>query len=486
VPRVSSGSDDDSQNGGDDDSDGGGDDDNDGGGDDDSGEDDGGDDNKGVESGGGGKSSTHADRENLGDGISLTTATPVPNPLSGMELAKYCALVHAQTKTYSKDDVSLSGMELAYSADVKEYQSEDLENDTYEGSDSETFIQVEETKYFDADENIIIDKLAGLKMSINNTETHQADVSSSSNLCTIAYDDIASLLSIVESGEELFYEKTVTPEVMRNWYQNLLDRVRKMSSGTLSPCNSPQNHDVSSTSFGTVSTKDIFASPLPSSKPEDPCVQSTPNNDGHPNEDFVSPISSELTSEQRVEGSLKPLQDLPKFKNWLPVSFIEDLQNITARDGMISIKMGLLGYLLAYYKSEDSFLEDVFDSTTFRPLGKYRQDVNICFNYGGHNKFYVNHDLFIISSLLQIYVKSHKEFNGDQTSMIEYIMEALKSYQRPFLSLLSHSTKSDYESIDPNGFCAYLAAATSYQFATQIKNPHNMSLETLKVRISIL
>jgi hypothetical protein len=187
-----------------------------------------------------------------------------------------------------------------------------------------------------------------------------------------------------------------------------------------------------------------------------------------------------------VEGSLKPLQDLPKFKNWLPVSFIKDLQNITARDGMISIKMGLLGYLLAYYKSEDSFLEDVFDSTTFRPLGKYRQDVEICFNYARYNVFYLNHDLFIISSLLQVYVKSHKQCHGDQPAMIEYIMETLKSYQRPFLSLLSHSTKSDYESIDPNGFCAYLAAATSYEFVRQGQNPHNLSLETLKVRICIL
>jgi hypothetical protein len=394
-----------------------------------------------------------------------------------MEVAEYCARVLAQTRDYGgNDDKNVSMNEY-----VEDSQSvgvaKDL-NETYEGSDSETFVQVDDTKLFDADDNLIVDKLAELHMSSNNTETHFVDVSSSTNLCTIAYDDIASLLCIVESAHELFYEQTVTPDLMRNWYQDLLERVRKLS-GTSSPPNT------SSTSLDTVSTKDIFSSPLPSSK-QDQCMQSPSNDDGHPKEDFVSPISSDLTNEQRVEGSLKPLQDLTKIKNWLPFNFIKELQQITATERSISIKMGLLGYLLVYYESKDSFLEDVFDKTTFRPLGKYRQDVHIDFKNGHDNVYYVNHDLFIISSLLQVYVKSHKQFNGDHSAMIEYIMEALRSYQRPFLSLLSYSTKSDYESIDPNGFCAYLAAATSYEFVRQSRNPDNLRLETLKVRILIL
>ena len=276
----------------------------------------------------------------------------------------------------------------------------------------------------------------------------------------------------MKSGHELFYEEN---EVRRKWYQNLLHSVMKISSGTLSPLDSPQNHDLSSTSFDdTVSTKDMFASPLLPSKPDQ-------SEEGPPDEDYASSVSFEPTNDEIIEGSSKTLE-----KNWLKVNFIKELQQITATERSISIKMGLMGYMLAYYESEDKFWNDVFDITTFRPLGTYRQDVHIDFKIGHDNVYYVNHDLFIISSLLQVYVNSHKQCDGDQNAMIEYIMEALKSYRRPFLSLLSHSTESNYESIDPNGFCAYLAAATSYLCAIKNKNPHNLSLEYLKVRICIL
>jgi hypothetical protein len=425
--------------------------------DNDNGEDDGGDENNCVESGGGGKSSAPACRKNLYDGI------PAPNPRSvtySMDLAVYCARVHAQTRKNDGDEDSQPvGMKI-----VKD------SNESYESGDSETVLLEDDNKLYDGDENLIIDKLSGLKMSINNTETetNQADFSSSSNLCTIAYDDIASLLSIVKSGHELFYEETVTPEMKKKWYQNLLESVLKMSSGTLSSLDSPQNHDLYSTSFDTVLTKDMFAKP-------DQSVE------GPPNEDYASSVSFEPTNDEIVQGSSKTFEE-----NWLKVNFIKELQQITATERSISIKMGLLGYMLPYYESEDKFWKDVFDITTFRPLGTYRQDVHIDFKNGHDNVYYVNHDLFIISSLLQVYVKSHKQCDGDQNAMIEYIMEALKSYRRPFLSLLSHSTESNYGSIDPNGFCAYLAAATSYECAIQRKNPHNLSLEFLKVRICIL
>ena len=382
-----------------------------------------------------------------------------------MDLAVYCARVHAQTRKNDGDEDSQPvGMKI-----VKD------SNEGYESGDSETVLLEEDNKLFDEDENIVIDKLGGLNMSMNNTETHQADVTSSTNLRTIADEDIASLLHIVKSGHELCYEETVTPEVRIKWYQNLLHSVLKISSGTLSPLDSPQNHDLSSTSFDdTISTKDMFASPLLPSKPDQ-------SEEGPPDEDYASSVSFEPTNDEIIEGSSKTLE-----KNWLKVNFIKELQQITATERSISIKMGLMGYMLAYYESEDKFWNDVFDITTFRPLGTYRQDVHIYFKNGQDNVHYVNHDLFVISSLLQVYVKSHKQCDGDQNAMIEYIMEALKSYHRPFLSLLSHSTESNYESIDPNGFCAYLAAATSYQCAIQKKNPHNLSLEFLKVRICIL
>ena len=406
-----------------------------------------------------------------------------------MDLAVYCARVHAQTRKNDGDEDSQPvGMKI-----VKD------SNEGYESGDSETVLLEEDNKLFDEDENIVIDKLGGLNMSMNNTETHQADVTSSTNLRTIADEDIASLLSIVKSGHELCYEETVTPEVRIKWYQNLLHSVLKISSGTLSPLDSPQNHDLSSTSFDdTVSTKDMFASPLLPSKPDQ-------SEEGPPDEDYASSVSFEPTNDEIMQGSSKTLDDYASSvsfeptndeiiegssktleKNWLKVNFIKELQQITATERSISIKMGLMGYMLAYYESEDKFWNDVFDITTFRPLGTYRQDVHIYFKNGQDNVHYVNHDLFVISSLLQLYVKSHKQCDGDQNAMIEYIMEALKSYRRPFLSLLSHSTESNYESIDPNGFCAYLAAATSYQCAFQRKNPHNLSLEFLKVRICIL
>jgi hypothetical protein len=207
----------------------------------------------------------------------------------------------------------------------------------------------------------------------------------------------------------------------------------------------------------------------------------------------------ESNDQSALKGSFKPnypsedlqrkkwLQDLQRRKNWLPVSLISELQNLTALDRLISIKIGLTGFFLDYYKPKGNFLEEVFDSTTFRPLGKHQQDdFNFRFRHGGHNVFYLNHDLYMISSLLQLYVKSYKRFEGDRGNMIEYIMEALKSYARPMLSLLSHSKSSLYESIVPNGFCAYLAALTSYECIIENKNPCTVSLETLQVRISML
>jgi hypothetical protein len=193
------------------------------------------------------------------------------------------------------------------------------------------------------------------------------------------------------------------------------------------------------------------------------------------------------TIDQSIHGSLKPLDVLPKpkkrIKNWLPANFIAELQDINAGDKLISIKMGLTGFLLDYYKTVDNFLDDVFDSTTFRPLGKHRQDVDQPLNHG---VFYLNHDLYIVSSLLQLYVHCHKQFHGDQSLMIEHIMEALNSYHRPLLSILSLSGKSNYDSIVPNGFCAYLAAATSYECIIATMTPHTTSLRTLQVRTFFL
>ena len=329
-----------------------------------------------------------------------------------------------------------------------------------DSSGSETLVLV--------DDNIIVDKLADLRMSFDKTETHHADVTSTTTLRTVPSEDIVSLLSIVESVHQLICE---IPEPLKKWYQDVLEGVRKLS-GT--PSNSPQHADLSSSSFNTFSTtlvsyKETFDQSVTYEETMD---QSVPGSE---------------TIAQSVHGSLKPLDELPKpkkkIKNWLPANFIAELQDINAGDKLISIKMGLTGFLLDYYKTVGNFLDDVFDSTTFRPLGKHRQDVCQPLNHG---VFYLNHDLYIVSSLLQLYVHCHKQFHGDRNLMIEQIMEALNSYHRPLLSILSLSGKSNYDSIAPNGFCAYLAAATSYECVIATKTPHTTSLRTLQVRTFIL
>jgi hypothetical protein len=143
--------------------------------------------------------------------------------------------------------------------------------------------------------------------------------------------------------------------------------------------------------------------------------------------------------------------------------------------------MGLTGYLLAYYEPEGNFVENVFDSTTLCPLGRHRLD-DFTFPHSPNNVFFVNHDMFIISSLLRLYAKQYDQCDGNIEQVINRIIFLLDQYPRPLLSLSSLSENSSWGSVEPNGFCAYLAAATSNMYKTK----PSASLNSVQVRMNIL
>jgi hypothetical protein len=89
--------------------------------------------------------------------------------------------------------------------------------------------------------------------------------------------------------------------------------------------------------------------------------------------------------------------------------------------------------------------------------------------------------MYIISSLLQLYVWHYKQCGSNREQIIERIIEELETYHRPLLSLSSLSKNSSYGSVEPFGFCAYLAAATSDMLKTETRP----DLRTLEVRIFI-
>jgi hypothetical protein len=354
-----------------------------------------------------------------------------------------------------------------------------------------------------------ITKFAGLGLNSEpvGDVTDVSSSSSSTDLYTVAYDDIASLVCVVESAHDIFYDEIVDPEVLRNWYNGVRERLRKLS-GTSLPPYSAQKPNLSSTSFDSAvtnkdsetdleindqseqgSTKVNFTSPVSSSTPD--LDINDQREQGSTKVNFTSPVSSSTPdldiNDQREQGSTKENFTSPvssstpdSESNWLPVDFIRNLQNITASEGLISIKMGLTGYLLAYYEPEGKFLENVFDSTTLCPLGRHRLD-DFTFPRGPHNVFFVNHDMYIISSLLQLYVWHYKQCGSNREQIIERIIEELETYHRPLLSLSSLSKNSSYGSVEPFGFCAYLAAATSDMLKTETRP----DLRTLEVRIFI-
>jgi hypothetical protein len=178
-------------------------------------------------------------------------------------------------------------------------------------------------------------------------------------------------------------------------------------------------------------------------------------------------------------------EDAMQANMGLPLQFIKDLHDITSSDELISIKIGLTGFMLAYYEPEGEYLDGVIDSKTLRPLGNHILK-DIVFQHGqGRNLSKVNHDMFIISSLLQLYIQAYNQFHEDLPRIIEFMSSSLDSYLRPILSLKSLSTESLYSSVHPNGFCGYLAALTSLDCVEREINPHHVSLEDLR-QVSII
>jgi hypothetical protein len=432
-----------------------------------------------------------------------------------------------------------------------------------------------------------IDKFAELKMSLGHdadvssrTLRDDADVSSSSSttLWTVAYDEIASLVCIVEEAHELL--ATVSPEVM-TWYQDLRERVRKLSGTSLPSSKYP---DLSSTSFDTASTKEddmqeplrmpasvsaidtasteVDATQEPLAMPASVSAIDTASTEvDATQEPFAMPASvsaidtastevdatqepfampaSVSTVEAMQESSVSIEDAMPsnKYPNLssksfetastevdampeplamqasvstvdtastamqessvsmvdamqessvsaedamaLPLQFIRDLHDITSSDELISVKIGLTGFMMAYYEPKGEHLDGVIDSKTLRPLGNHIFK-DIRFMGQGRNLSKVNHDIFIISSLLQLYIQAYNQFHEDSPRIIEFMSSSLESYQRPLLSLKSLSTESLYSSVDPNGFCGYLAAATSFDCVDRNINPHHVSLQDLK------
>ena len=352
------------------------------------------------------------------------------------------------------------------------------------------------------------DNQSSLQAEDNDTQTTQdaelelnseprgdvTDVSSSTNSWTVAYDDIASLMCVVESAEELFYEEEVNLEVLRTWYGGVRERLRKLS-GTSLPPYSAQKPNLSSRGFDSALTKEDSATDVGINDKSvqastevnsiSPLVSSEP--DSESNDHSVQGSKKDISTSPLLstEPDLKSDDDIVNYEqsvNWLPVDFIRNLQNITASEGLISIKMGLTGYLLAYYEPQGNFLENVFDSTTLCPLGRHRLD-DFTFPYSPNNVFFVNHDMFIISSLLRLYVQEYYLCDGDIEQVINKVTWMLEQYRRPFLSLSSLSENSSWGSVEPNGFCAYLAAATSNMFKATIPTP---TLKSVEVRIYIL
>ena len=440
-----------------------------------------------------------------------------------------------------------------------------------------------------------IDKLAELKMSLKDdadfssrTLRDDADVStrSSSTLWTVAYDEIASLHCIVEEAHDLV--AICNPEAIMTWYQDLRERVRKLS-GISSPPNSPKCPDLSSRSFDTVSTQEYVYSNLnmptsvatsvstedvmqesmtmPASVSTEISLQETSastenvmqesmtmsasvstevtsmqetsaSTENVMQESMTMPasvsteislqetsastenvmqesmtmsaaVSTEVTSMQETSASTENVLqesmtmtaavstevsmhetsastvDAMQESMALPLQFIKDLHDITSSDELISIKIGLTGFMLAYYEPEGEYLEGVIDSKTLRPLGNHILK-DIVFQHGqGRNLSKVNHDMFIISSLLQLYIQAYNQFHEDLPRIIDFMSSSLDSYPRPILSLKSLSTESLYTSVDPNGFCGYLAALTSLDCVDRELNPHHVSLQDLR-EVSII
>jgi hypothetical protein len=185
-------------------------------------------------------------------------------------------------------------------------------------------------------------------------------------------------------------------------------------------------------------------------------------------ESSVSMVDAMQESSVSVEDSMA-----------LPLQFIRDLHDITSSDELISVKIGLTGFMMAYYEPKGEHLDGVIDSKTLRPLGNHIFK-DIRFMGQGRNLSKVNHDIFIISSLLQLYIQAYNQFHEDSPRIIEFMSSSLESYQRPLLSLKSLSTESLYSSVDPNGFCGYLAAATSFDCVDRNINPHHVSLQDLR------
>ena len=358
-----------------------------------------------------------------------------------------------------------------------------------------------------------IDKLAELKMSLKDdadfssrTLRDDADVStrSSSTLWTVAYDEIASLHCIVEEAHDLV--AICNPEAIMTWYQDLRERVRKLS-GISSPPNSPKCPDLSSRSFDTVSTQEYVYSNLnmptsvatsvstedvmqesmtmPASVSTEISLQETSASTENVMQESMTmsaAVSTEVTSMQETSASTV---DAMQESMALPLQFIKDLHDITSSDELISIKIGLTGFMLAYYEPEGEYLEGVIDSKTLRPLGNHILK-DIVFQHGqGRNLSKVNHDMFIISSLLQLYIQAYNQFHEDLPRIIDFMSSSLDSYPRPILSLKSLSTESLYTSVDPNGFCGYLAALTSLDCVDRELNPHHVSLQDLR-EVSII
>ena len=358
-----------------------------------------------------------------------------------------------------------------------------------------------------------IDKLAELKMSLKDdadfssrTLRDDADVStrSSSTLWTVAYDEIASLHCIVEEAHDLV--AICNPEAIMTWYQDLRERVRKLS-GISSPPNSPKCPDLSSRSFDTVSTQEYVYSNLnmptsvatsvstedvmqesmtmPASVSTEISLQETSASTENVMQESMTmsaAVSTEVTSMHETSASTV---DAMQESMALPLQFIKDLHDITSSDELISIKIGLTGFMLAYYEPEGEYLEGVIDSKTLRPLGNHILK-DIVFQHGqGRNLSKVNHDMFIISSLLQLYIQAYNQFHEDLPRIIDFMSSSLDSYPRPILSLKSLSTESLYTSVDPNGFCGYLAALTSLDCVDRELNPHHVSLQDLR-EVSII
>ena len=385
-----------------------------------------------------------------------------------------------------------------------------------------------------------IDKLAELKMSLKDdadfssrTLRDDADVStrSSSTLWTVAYDEIASLHCIVEEAHDLV--AICNPEAIMTWYQDLRERVRKLS-GISSPPNSPKCPDLSSRSFDTVSTQEYVYSNLnmptsvatsvstedvmqesmtmPASVSTEISLQETSASTENVMQESMTmsaAVSTEVTSMQETSASTENVMqesmtmtaavstevsmhetsastvDAMQESMALPLQFIKDLHDITSSDELISIKIGLTGFMLAYYEPEGEYLEGVIDSKTLRPLGNHILK-DIVFQHGqGRNLSKVNHDMFIISSLLQLYIQAYNQFHEDLPRIIDFMSSSLDSYPRPILSLKSLSTESLYTSVDPNGFCGYLAALTSLDCVDRELNPHHVSLQDLR-EVSII